>query len=142
MIFLNELKNELMTYFYNCADLFVMPTLCNECTPYVIIEAMACGTPVIASDVGGISTMIEEGVDGLKVKLGNKSEFYNGIVRLLKDNEFARELGSQARKKAIERFSYDKMISNTVRIFEEVVNGSKSSEDKLGARSLSPNMAA
>ncbi len=76
-------------------DCFVLPSL-NEGMGRALIEAMAAGLPVIASRVGGIPALIEDGKNGLLVPSGQSSALAGAVGRVLRDADWARELGSRA----------------------------------------------
>ena len=81
----------------NKSDLFILPSK-YEGMPMTIIEAMATGVPVIASNVGGIPDMIENGVDGFIAN--NKEEFIDYILQLNNSEELRRSIGKNAIKKS------------------------------------------
>jgi glycosyltransferase involved in cell wall biosynthesis len=84
---------------------------------------MANGLPVIASDIGGISQVIEDGGDGLLVKPGDVSELISAI-RILKDNEDMRiQLSNAARKTIEDKYSKERMVDETLAVFSSVMQG-------------------
>jgi len=122
VFFAGEVQHEELASFYNLADVFVFPSLLKEGLPYVILEAMACGVPVIASHTGGIPTAIENYKTGILVGPGNLSELNEKILEVLNDEELARRLGKKARKKVLEEFSLDKMINDTLSVYDAAIN--------------------
>ncbi|MBP1993584.1 1,4-alpha-glucan branching protein domain-containing protein [Paenibacillus eucommiae] len=86
------------------ADVCVFPSL-YEPFGIVALEAMATGTPVIASDVGGLSEIIEHGVDGCKVPPDDAAALASQVLQLLLDPEFARTLATAASYKARTEFN-------------------------------------
>ena len=82
---------------------------------------MACEKPVIASRIGGIPTVIENNVDGILIKPGNLKELKERIMQVLRDEELAKKLGKNARKKVVKKFSLDRMVEDTIRVYEEVL---------------------
>ena len=80
-----------VTRYLGAADLFVLPTLSYESLPMVIIEAMAMGVPVIASDVGGIPELIEDGVTGRLLPPGDISALIGAIEQAIEQPELARQ---------------------------------------------------
>jgi glycosyltransferase involved in cell wall biosynthesis len=99
---------------YAASDLFVLPTL-NDCTPLAVLEAMASGLPVIASNVGAIRELVEPGETGLLVRPGDTAELIEAIRSLRDDPARRRAMGAAARAKA-ERH-YDAR-SNYVRVLD------------------------
>ncbi|TCJ30885.1 glycosyltransferase family 4 protein [Nocardioides jejuensis] len=83
----------------------VLPSLTDaEAFGTVIVEAMACGTPVVGSTVGGIPGNISDGVNGFLVSPGDPQALADALVRILEDPDLARRLGEQAREVAVSRF--------------------------------------
>lgn len=83
------------------------------------LAAMAAGVPVIASRVGGLPEVVEDGRTGLLT--GSPQEMEAALRRLLENADEAVEMGLRARETAIQKFSVEKMVQATVRIYEEVL---------------------
>ncbi len=79
----------------------------SELLGLVLLEAMASGTPVVASRLGGIPEIVEHGVTGYLVEPGNEAELRDALARLLADRSLARRLGAQARERVVEQFTWD-----------------------------------
>ena len=92
------------------ADIFVHPAVWGEGFGLTIAEAMASGRPVVASRVGAIPELIEDGVSGLLVPPGNIEALCAAIERLIEDPELRRQLATRARKRVEERFSLDRCV--------------------------------
>lgn len=99
-------------------DVFVMPSL-KEGLGLALMEAMACGLPVIGSSVGGIKTLIKDGVNGLLVDPGDAPGIGKAIIALLSDSGKASELGVSARKYITGEFSQEKMVLKTEELYLE-----------------------
>lgn len=80
---------------YDKADVFVLPSL-SEGTPKVILEAMSRGLPVIATNVGGVPDLIEDGRTGLLVSAGSSTELADALERLLADSDLRQRLAAAA----------------------------------------------
>jgi glycosyltransferase involved in cell wall biosynthesis len=91
---------------YHQADIVVIPTLFSEGTSYACLEAMSCGLPVIASNVGGLNDLIQDGFNGLLVPPGEQA-LTAALVRLVQDRTERERLGIYARETAL---SYDLSI--------------------------------
>lgn len=91
---------------YHQADIAVIPTLFSEGTSYACLEAMSCGLPVIASNVGGLNDLIQDGFNGLLVPPGEQA-LTAALVRLVQDRAERERLGIYARETAL---SYDLSI--------------------------------
>jgi len=82
---------------------------------------MACGKPVIASKIGGIPSVIDDGVNGLLIPPGNISKLIEKTTFLLNNKDFTDKLADNARKKVIQNFSHEKMVEETINAFELVI---------------------
>lgn len=95
VVFLGAKDQNTLQYYYNAAEAVVMPSH-YESFGMVALEAMACGTPVIASDVGGLSHLVRDGETGFHVPSGNHLALASTLARLLQDDGLRRRLGEQA----------------------------------------------
>jgi starch synthase len=104
------------------AALFVCPSV-YEPLGIVNLEAMACGTPVVASAVGGIPEVVDDGTTGLLVPPGDG--FEAGLARamdtVLADPAAAGRMGEAGRERAVGDFGWDAVARRTVRLYEEIV---------------------
>jgi len=119
--FKGRIPNAQLKDYYNAADAFVIPTIRVEGLPLVELESMACGKPVIASDIGGIPSVIIDGVNGLLVKPADVKGLADKITSVLEDGGLASRLGAAARKTIEERFSKDRMVQETLKVYESVI---------------------
>lgn len=92
-----------MVEIYNAADLFVTPSL-EENLPNTVMEAMACGTPCVGFNVGGIPEMIDHLHNGYVAQYKSAEDFANGIHRVLTEPGYA-SLSEQASRKAVSHYS-------------------------------------
>jgi starch synthase len=101
------------------ATVFVCP---SEYEPLGIVnlEAMACGTAVVASDVGGIPEVVADGETGLLVRAGDESAFATAINTLIRDPARASELGARGRQRAVAEFSWDQIAAQTADLYAEL----------------------
>jgi glycosyltransferase involved in cell wall biosynthesis len=101
----------------------LMMVLASENEPFgrVLVEAMACGVPVIAARSGGVPEIVNHGQEGLLVTPGNVKELSGSMVRLLTDEVLREHLSKSARQKA-ERFSLESHIAGMVQVFEETLD--------------------
>ncbi len=104
------------------AAVFVCPSV-YEPLGIVNLEAMACGTPVVASRVGGIPEVVEDGVSGTLVDVDD--DFEAGLARaldaVLGDPASARRMGEAGRARAVGEFGWDAVARRTVGLYEEIV---------------------
>jgi len=101
---------------FGVMDIFVLPSL-KEGLGLSLMEAMVSGLPVIASDVGGIKSLIQDGHNGLLVKPADDKELSSAIIELLRDPHRCGVLGNNARIFIKDNFSQEKMISQTERVY-------------------------
>jgi glycosyltransferase involved in cell wall biosynthesis len=91
-------------------DIFVLPSR-SEAFPNAVVEAMAGGLPVIASGVGGILELIDDGATGLLVPPGDAPSLADRLCRLMDHPSLASRLGNAARAEALARYSFDRMVA-------------------------------
>ncbi len=113
--------------YFNLCDLFIDPTLRTDGYDLTIAEAMACGKPVIASDVGANSTLIEPGTrhEGILIPRGDNDALVREIERVLCDPGMAAAIGENARAKIASRFSVATMVQGMERVYEELLKRKK-----------------
>ncbi|MFD5160916.1 glycogen synthase [Streptomyces hawaiiensis] len=104
------------------AALFVCPSV-YEPLGIVNLEAMACGTPVVASAVGGIPEVVDDGRTGLLVPAGDgfEASLARAMDTVLGDPQAARRMGEAGRERAVGEFGWDAVARRTVRLYEEIV---------------------
>ncbi|CAG0962659.1 phosphatidyl-myo-inositol dimannoside synthase [Anaerolineae bacterium] len=105
---------------YQRATVFVAPSLWDN-SPNTIYEAMACGTPVIASRVGGIPELVDDGVTGALLPPGDSSELAEALLSLLSDEVRRSQMSAQAREKAVREYSLDKIMNQTLDFYRRVL---------------------
>jgi glycosyltransferase involved in cell wall biosynthesis len=102
------------------ADVSVVPSL-FEPFGIVALEAMAAQSPVVASDTGGLSEIIEHDVTGVKVFPNNPDSLAWGITKVLLDENYAKYVRANAYKKVQEKFDWAKIAHQTKSIYEGVL---------------------
>ncbi|NTV29133.1 MAG: glycosyltransferase family 4 protein [Candidatus Omnitrophica bacterium] len=100
------------------ADIFVLPSL-NEGMGRAVLEAMACGRPVVASRVGGIPDLVEDGVQGFLVPPGDAVALARALGRLASEPELRSTMGQNAWSRATQKFSVEAMVNNISEIYLE-----------------------
>jgi len=99
----NTIDNSVLPSYYKSATLFVLPSRSEGC-PVVLLEALHCGVPVIATSVGGNPDLIEDGVNGILVKPNEPSELANTISLLLENNTMRKKFAKNARRILFDRY--------------------------------------
>jgi glycosyltransferase involved in cell wall biosynthesis len=112
--------DDMMRPFYQQAELFVMPSIFE---PFGMTsqEAMACGTPVVASKFGGIRNTIINGYNGFLVDPSNPEEFAEAIMSLLRDDEKREEIGRNAYKVILEEYSWEAIARRHISFYETYI---------------------
>ncbi|HIE43243.1 MAG TPA: glycosyltransferase family 1 protein [Candidatus Omnitrophica bacterium] len=100
-------------------DVFVLASMV-EGSPASLKEAMVSGKPVVATAVGGIPEIIEDGVSGILVPLGESARLASKIIRILKSQELAEKLGRGAQEVILKKFTPSVMISKMREVYLEV----------------------
>lgn len=86
----------------------------------VLLEAQALGRPVVATKVGGIPDIVNDGVTGILVPAGDDGALAGAVIKLLKNEALRKRMGDEAKKWADFRFSKQKMVDDIVRVYEEL----------------------
>ena len=105
-----------------CADLFLLPSA-SESFGLVALEAMACGAPVVASNVGGLPEVIEHGTTGYMFDIGDIDGMAEAGLRIMGDDDHWRSLSEAGRAVANERFSAERVVPMYERYYEQVLAG-------------------
>ena len=104
------------------ADIGVL-TSDNEGMPVSLMEAAACGVPVVATRVGGIPELVVEGVTGLLSPAGDAEAFVDALQTLLQDAEMRRRLGTSARARAEQELSVTRQVDCLLALWTRMLNG-------------------
>jgi glycosyltransferase involved in cell wall biosynthesis len=103
---------------YNQATVVVLPSLTEaESFGMSLIEAMACGTPVIGSRIGGIPQVIDDGRDGFLVTPGDVNDLATRCCQLLADPERAGEMGAEGRRKVLQNYTWKARVDRYEDLF-------------------------
>lgn len=101
----------------NAMDIFVLPSI-SEGLPNVVLEAMACKKPVIATAVGGIPEAVIDGVTGSLIPPRDSDAIAQAISKLLENDKLTEELGSKSRLRVEEEFSLEREVSEFEKLYE------------------------
>jgi lipopolysaccharide heptosyltransferase II len=115
------------------ADLLVLSSVIPEGLGRVIIEAGASGTAVAASRIGGILDVIDEGRNGLLFTPENFEDMAITMEKLLRNRTLSKRVAQHLHEKVLERFNLEKMVDETLQVYEEVKQEKKILVTKLGA---------
>jgi glycosyltransferase involved in cell wall biosynthesis len=103
-----------------CMDIFILPSL-FEAFNRSLLEAMACGLPVVATAVGGNIEVVQDGVNGLLVLPNNPGALAFAITELLKDKEKARKMGLEGKMRVEENFSIDINVRKIEKLYLQIL---------------------
>ena len=112
LIFINWTPQDTLPVLYNSCDICVVPSTWREPFGITAIEAMSCGKPVIASKIGGLEGIIDDGKTGLFFEPGNVESLMQKLELLLDSEEVRVEMGKAGRKKAEKEYDWNKIIEN------------------------------
>lgn len=119
--FLGAVDHEKLPLFYSAADVCVVPSF-YESFGLVALEAMACGTPVVASRVGGLTATVRDGETGYLIPWRCPEPFAERLELLLGNEELRRAFGEQARV-AVERFRWSNVADAVLGVYGELIDG-------------------
>ncbi len=105
------------------ANCMVLPSF-QENSPLTIAEAMAASVPIIASRVGGVPEMIEDGKTGFLINPHNTNDICEAASKILSNESLARSMGNRAKEIARKRYSASAIAEKTVKVYREILNGS------------------
>jgi glycosyltransferase involved in cell wall biosynthesis len=107
--FLGPVPNEDVVHLMRACDLFVLASR-SEGIPRAVLEAMACGKPIVATRVAGVREAVRDGETGYTVEVGDIGGLAEAALRLLRDEELRMRLGRNARLVVEEEFNYEKVM--------------------------------
>ncbi len=103
------------------ADVFLLPSEL-ESFGLAALEAAACEVPVVATRIGGIPEVVNEGESGFLSEVGDTEKMSDDVVKLLNDEEMRRVFGTRARELAVTRYSTELVIPQYIKFYEQVLN--------------------
>ena len=116
--FAGEKDNAEVMEYMRRASVLAVPSIYREQFGIVIIEVMACGIPVVGFDIGGISELIEEGVNGYKVRRLDIKGLGNKIASLLEDREDAKIMGNKGYGIFLEKYSAKANLDKLIEVYK------------------------
>lgn len=141
VIFVNRVSQWQLARYYSCADVVVLPSITTdtgekEGLGLVLLEAMACGTPVIGTDHGGIRDIIKEEETGLLVKERDPEDLALKISRILAEEALRARLIERGMAFVNANFSWDILADKFLSLYQEVVDRSENRTQRRGFASL------
>ncbi len=118
VVFLGKRGQDTLPYYYSAAEVVVMPSL-YESFGMVALEAMACGTPVIASEVGGLGYLVQNGVTGYTIPDSDPAELCDKLSHLLGNENLRSQMGNSAAEYAAD-YAWNKIASQIIDVYKEL----------------------
>lgn len=119
VIFEDQIPYTMMPEYYQRCSVFCFPTL-GEPFGKVIIEAMACAKPVVSSDIGGSTEIIQNRKNGILVPAGRSDLLAREILGLLEDERLRKSIGASARETVIRKYSWEKIAKDYHKLYSTV----------------------
>jgi glycosyltransferase involved in cell wall biosynthesis len=104
------------------ADILCLPSY-REGFGMTIIEAAACGVPAVASRIYGITDAVADGKTGLLFPVGDVPALTQALLRLITENQLRQQMGNEARERALELFSSEKIAHELLTLYEKLSEG-------------------
>jgi D-inositol-3-phosphate glycosyltransferase len=117
--FVGAVAHERLPLFYSAADTTVMPSS-YESFGLVAVESLACGTPVVATRIGGLTSIVRDGETGVLVPWRDTEMFADRLRQVLEDDALRQRMASQARSSVLE-YGWDRIADQHLALYEEVL---------------------
>jgi glycosyltransferase involved in cell wall biosynthesis len=108
--------------YYAAFDALVLPSS-NEGTPVSAIEALAAGRPVVATRVGGVPDVVQEGKDGFLVEPGATDDLADRLAQLARDPQLRERMGKAGRERVLSRYAVDRLVDDVDRLYRALLSG-------------------
>jgi glycosyltransferase involved in cell wall biosynthesis len=136
VIFAGGISNDEINEYYADADLVVLPSL-KEATSISALEAMSCAKPVVASNVGGLPYLVNDGVTGLRVSPADAGALARAISDLLGSPDRRITMGLAARARVLEELTWDHIARRTEEFYSRVINQPRNEQETARINDLS-----
>jgi len=137
--FLGALNRRKLALFYRKARFVVVPSLCFESGSLVTAEAMSHGLPVIASRIGGLPEMVEDGVTGLLFEPGNAEDLALKMNLLWENPGLCRRMGETGREKAAREYNEEVYYKRLIALYEKAIEVGKGKDNYLALQLIQPS---
>ena len=119
VLFSGFMNNEIKSKLYRVANIAVFPSL-YEPFGIVALEAMASGCPVVVSDTGGLSELVEHGINGMKMINGLTESLKDNVLALLNDEELCKSIKEKAKESVKEKYTWEEVAKLTTEMYDLV----------------------
>jgi len=121
VVFAGYVKDEDLANYYSTADIFCSPAIGKESFGIVLLEGMAVGKPIVASNIGGYPSVVTDGVEGILVPPKDEDALAEAILRLLKDDTLRLEMGAKGKLRA-QNYSWKSIAQKTMDYYLELLS--------------------
>jgi glycosyltransferase involved in cell wall biosynthesis len=120
--FLGRLGVDDLRAFYRKSRILVAPSLWFEPFGMVVVDAMAMGVPVIASRIGGLPYLVEDGVNGSMFEPGNPDDLVQKVRRLWEDPQLCERMGKAGQQKVAQQYSQKVYYQNLISVYQRAIH--------------------
>jgi len=125
VIFVGYIDNSVLPKYYASSDLFVLPSIetkggDTEGLGVVLLEAMGCGTPVIGSNIGGITDIIVNGINGFLIIPENPQDLSDKIIKILSNNDLRKNISQNGLETVEKKFSWELVTDEFIKCYSEL----------------------
>ena len=113
-------NDRVLSFVYSAADVFVAPSLADN-LPNTVLEALACGVPVVAYDAGGVPDLVRPDVTGILVKAGDATGLRNAVLELLRDSQKRAEMAANCRRIAVQEYELAIQARRYKELYEDLL---------------------
>lgn len=106
---------------YSAADIFLFPTRADN-LPLVLQESMACGTPMVSFEIGGVSDLVRSDITGYLAKSEDTEDFKDGIIQLLRTPNLHQQMKLNCRKIALSEYSLELQAQRYITLYQQILN--------------------
>jgi phosphatidylinositol alpha-mannosyltransferase len=128
--FVGYVSPERLPAFYHQADIFCAPSIGFESFGIVLLEAMAAGLPVVASDITGYRSVIRDGQEGLLVPPGQSGQLAQALRQVINQPDLRQKLGKSGRLRA-NQFSWDVIVNKTLEVYINTIQNKFATQSKF-----------
>ena len=122
VLFTGAQPAEVVSQYLAATDVVLFPTERAEAAPLVLLQAMACAAPVVASDIGGITEVVgRPGENGVLVRAGSLEGIGAALRLLIRDEDLRHRLGESARRRILAEYTLERMVERTVDVYRVAV---------------------